>query len=75
MNWQPIETAIEAAKTNDGWIYKCLFGIQREWGWEEWVGQCDDGDIWLGRQGDGTCFDCDKPTHWMSLPPAPKTGE
>ena len=72
MNWQPIETAIERAKTNDGWIPKSLFAIQREWGWEQWVGQCDDGDIWLGRCGDGSCFECDKPTHWMPLPEQPE---
>jgi hypothetical protein len=69
--WQLIDTAIEAAERNDGWIPRCLFAIKRVWGWEVWVGQCDAGDIWLGRQGDGSCFDCERPTHWMPIPSLP----
>jgi hypothetical protein len=65
--WQPIETAIEAAKSNDGWIPRCLFAIRRKWGWEMWLGQCDAGDIWLGRTDHGSCFGCERPTHWMPL--------
>jgi len=66
--WQPIEIAIEIAKSNDGWIPVSLFAIERQWGWEVWVGQCDAGTIWLGRSDDGDCWDCEKPTHWMPLP-------
>jgi hypothetical protein len=69
--WRTIDSAIEAAKSNDGWIGRSLFGKMRQWGWEEWVGQCDAGDIWLGRSGDGTCFDTDEPTHWQPLPSPP----
>lgn len=65
--WRPIETA----PSKDGWIYPCLFGKRREWGWECWVGQCDDGHFWLGRQGNGSCFGTDVPTHWRPLPPPP----
>lgn len=69
--WQPIETAPHS----DGWIARSLFATRREWGWEMWVGQCDDGDIWLGRDGAGSCFDTDKPTHWRPLPLAPDDGQ
>lgn len=66
--WQPIETM----PTDDGWSDHVLFGIMRPWGWEQWVGQCDDGDIWLGRDGEGACWECDVPTHWQPLPPPPE---
>ncbi len=66
--WRPIESA----PRDDGWISRSLFGKMRAWGWEAWVGQCDDGNIWLGRDGAGTCFDTDAPTHWMPLPSPPE---
>ena len=69
--WYPIETAIEIAKSNDGWIMRCLFAIKRDYGWEMWVGQCDNGDIWLGCDDEGACWECDKPTHWTPLPADP----
>jgi hypothetical protein len=72
MEWRPIESAIEQYKSNDGWIPRSLFAIKRRYGWEMWVGQCNAGDIWLGVQDDGTCWDCDKPTHWMPLQEPPE---
>jgi hypothetical protein len=70
--WRRIETAIKDAQANnDGWIPASLFAIKRDWGWEMWVGQCDAGDIWLGRTDDGACFDTEPPTHWMPRPDEP----
>lgn len=69
--WMPIETAIKASVESDGWIGPCLFGKMREWGWETWVGQCDDGYYWLSRDGTGSCDETDSPTHWQHLPKPP----
>lgn len=71
MEWQPIETL----PLDDGWSGRRLFGKMREWGWEEWVGQLDAHDFWLGRDGNGACFETDKPTHWMPLPAPPTPTE
>jgi hypothetical protein len=71
--WRPIEEAEEIAKSNEGWIPRSLFGKMREWGWEAWVGQCDCGDLWLGRDGNGACFHTDRPSHYMPLPAPPTT--
>lgn len=68
MNWEPIETA----PNNDGWISRCLFAKRQPWGWATWVGQCDAGDIWLGRKENGSCWECERPTHWMPLPKDPE---
>ncbi len=66
-DWKPIETA----PTSDGWIKRCLFGKRQKWGWATWVGQRDDVDIWLGVCEDGSCWECEVPTHWMPLPEPP----
>ncbi len=62
--WQPIETV----PMDDGWTGRRLFAIKRAHGWEMWVGQCDAYTIWLGRDDNGACWECDKPTHWAPLP-------
>lgn len=65
-DWEPIETA----PFLDVWLMPCILGRQRPWGFETWVGQCSDG-IWLVRDGNGGCFETDRPTHWMPLPESP----
>jgi hypothetical protein len=70
-DWQPIETA----PSNEGWIGPCLFAKKEQWGWEIWVGQCDDGNIWLARCGEGICADGPVPTHWTPLPNPPLPGD
>ncbi len=69
--WRPIEAAprCSCCPSTEVWISRALFAIKREWGWEMWVGQCDAGDIWLGRTDKGACFATDTPTHWMPLYP------
>lgn len=74
--WQPIETApwVEDSPSNPGhpWLSRCLLAKLQPWGWEAWVGQCDYGDIWLARLGNGSCAECDVPTHWQPLPAPPE---
>jgi hypothetical protein len=70
--WRPIESH---PKYGD-WIPRCLFGREAPWGWSQWIGQCDNGDIWLGVGDDGACWECGKPTHYCdSLPPPPERTE
>jgi hypothetical protein len=45
--------------------------IARDLAWEIWVGQCDAG-LWLGRSGDGSCFDTETPERWAPLPNPPE---
>ena len=66
-DWKPMETA----PWDDGWVGPCLLGKMQSWGWETWVGQCDDHDIWLVRLGNGSCDESEPPTHWMPLPKPP----
>jgi len=81
-DWRPITEAIEAAKDNDGWIPKSLFGkwIHLPSGdhFITWVGQCDAGDIWLvcwcEDEACEVCSDCDKPDWFMPLPAPPERG-
>lgn len=66
--WQPIATVPH----DDGWISRKLFARRLPWGWEIWVGQRDNVDLWLGRTDKSACFDTKPPTHWMPLPEPPK---
>jgi hypothetical protein len=73
VRWRPIEEAPgkKIDEFGDKWVHRALFAIKREWGWEILVGQCDAGDLWLGRTDHGSCYDTDKPTHFMPLPSPP----
>lgn len=72
-DWQPIDSAPRCSCSNPEclWIPRLLAGKMRPWGWEEWVAQRDE-DIWLGRDGEGGCFECDEPSHWAALPEQPE---
>ena len=71
-DWRLIEDVIAEFEPapHDGWIPRGLFGKEQPHGWVVWVGQCDAGTIWLGVT-DGSCWDCEKPTHYMELPSPP----
>lgn len=65
--WQPIETV---PRGDGGCIKPCLLAKKQSWGWEQWVGQCEPGDVWLVRNGNGSQLG-PVPTHWkpLSAPP------
>lgn len=68
--WRDIaEAEVWAQENNEGWIPRCLFGLQTDWGWSAWVGQCDAGDIWLGVDDHGGCWECPRPSHFQVIHP------
>jgi hypothetical protein len=77
MRWKPIEQMpfddVESAPghfdkwSSDGW---CLLGRHDGFGWVTWVGSMDAG-MWLERDSTRACGDCEKPTHYMTIPPIP----
>ena len=79
--WHPIsEAPFDIVQTTgkpedaDPWLSWCLLARKDEHGWVEWVGGMD-GGIWLGREDNRVCWECQPPTYFQYLPAPPAAAE